>query len=61
MNNDMYDFTHRTYVAVVDLVVFRVLDDLADLLDGAIHVGTDTANDDDILRVRVGLCADLDG
>ena len=57
----MYALTPRTYVAVVDLVVLRVLDDLADLLDGAIHVGTDTANDDDILRVRVGLCADLDG
>ena len=49
-------------MAVDDLVVLGVLDDLEDLLDGTIDVGADTADKNDVLGRRVsGLGANFDG
>ena len=43
---------YSTYVAVDNVVVLGVLDDLLDLLDDTVNFGAGTANDDDVGVVR---------
>ena len=51
-----------TYVAAENQVVLRVLDNLLDLLDGAVDFAAGTADEDDVLGGRVpNLGTDLDG
>lgn len=51
-----------THIAVHDLIVLGGLDDLLDLLHSTVDVGTDAANNDDILSVGIAsVLAELDG